>query len=192
MRCVVLDAMGVIFSAADDVADLLIPFVCASGGIVDAEAIKSTYIDASLGVISADEFWIAVGLEPTAEDEYLSKHSLVPGVTEFLRMAKDKDIPTWCLSNDVDRWSRKLRTSLEIDGLLSGAVISSEVRSRKPSPAIYQCLLDRSGYRATDIFFVDDREKNVEAALAMGIPSVKFSPGMGYPLLARQVFGNAL
>lgn len=42
MRCVVLDAMGVIYSAADDVAELLIPFVRASGGTVDAEGIKFT------------------------------------------------------------------------------------------------------------------------------------------------------
>ena len=27
MKCLVLDAMGVIFSAADDVAELLIPFI---------------------------------------------------------------------------------------------------------------------------------------------------------------------
>lgn len=192
MRCVVLDAMGVIFNASDDVVELLIPFVSASGGTVDAESIKLAYLDASLGVISADEFWIGVGLKPSVEDEYLSKHSLVPGVREFLRTVNDRNLPVWCLSNDVDRWSRKLRKSLEIDGLLSGAVISSEVRSRKPSPAIYQCLLDRSGYRAEDIFFVDDREKNVDAALAMGIPSVTFSLGTGYSLLAHQVFGSML
>jgi FMN phosphatase YigB (HAD superfamily) len=183
--------MGVIFSAADDVEELLIPFVRASGGILDAEVIRSRYIDASLGAISADEFWFAVGLNPTVEDEYLSKHSLMLGVKDFLQLAKDTVIPVWCLSNDVDRWSRNLRTSLEIDALLSGAVISSEVKSRKPSPAIYQCLLERSGYHAGDILFVDDREKNVEAALAMGIPCVKFSRATGYPLLARQVFGNA-
>jgi hypothetical protein len=129
--------MGVIFSAADDIAELLIPFACASGGTVDAEAIRSTYVDASLGVIGAGEFWIAVGLKPTAEDKSLSQHSLILGVKEFLQGAKDTRIPVWCLSNDIDRWSRKLRTSLGIDGLLSDAVISSEVQCRKPSPAIY-------------------------------------------------------
>ena len=146
----------------------------------------------SLGVISADEFWIGVGLDPSVEDEYLSKHALVPGVRDFLVMARDKDIPVWCLSNDVGRWSRKLRTSFEIDRLVCGAVISSDVRSRKPDSAIYQCLLDRTGYRAGDLLFVDDRAKNVEAALAMGIPSRTFSPDTGYPFLIRQVFGDAL
>ena len=32
MKCLVLDAMGVIFSAADDVAELLIPFIAEHGG----------------------------------------------------------------------------------------------------------------------------------------------------------------
>lgn len=190
MRCIVLDGMGVIFRAADDVAALLIPFVHESGGVDDDERIRSTYIDASLGLIGADDFWHAVGLTPGFEDEYLSGHSLVPGVMEFLQRARDNSMPVWCLSNDVARWSQKLRVSLGIDGLLSGVVISSEARARKPSRAIYQRFLDQSGYVGKDILFVDDRMQNVEAALAAGIPSVIFSAGTGYQLLARQVFGD--
>ena len=49
MKCIVLDAMGVIFRAADDVADLLIPFVREAGGNMNANEIESAYLDASLG-----------------------------------------------------------------------------------------------------------------------------------------------
>lgn len=44
--CVVLDAMGVMFAAADDVEDLLIPFVASRSGTVDAQRIRSAYLDA--------------------------------------------------------------------------------------------------------------------------------------------------
>lgn len=55
MKCLVLDAMGVIFQAADDVVELLIPFVTEYGG--EEDVVQSAYLDASLGRISADEFW---------------------------------------------------------------------------------------------------------------------------------------
>jgi HAD superfamily hydrolase (TIGR01509 family) len=187
MRCVVLDAMGVMFRAADDVAELLIPFVRANRGDTGAESIQSRYVEASLGTISADEFWRAVGLPPSVEDAYLARHTLMTGTREFLHRASELCVPVWCLSNDVERWSRKLRTRLGIDGLLSGTVISSDARARKPAADIYRYLLARSGYSAADLLFVDDRPANVEAARALGIPALQFGPDTGYRDLTRRL-----
>jgi FMN phosphatase YigB (HAD superfamily) len=189
MKCIVLDAMGVIFRAADDVADLLIPFVREAGGSTNAKEIESAYLDASLGIIEADDFWNRVGLAPLVEDNYLSRHSLVPGVARFLRNAKHQRIPVWCLSNDIDRWSRKLRVAFDIEGLLAGAIISSAVNVRKPDRRIYQFLLEQSGYRAEDLLFVDDRARNVEAAATIGIRSLRFSLDVGYGRLTEQLLG---
>lgn len=180
--------MGVIFRAADDVSELLIPFVAAAGGVTDDAIVASAYLDASRGTISPDEFWHRVGVDPLVEDAYLSRHSLVPGVRGFIAAAAGRGIPVWCLSNDVDRWSRKLRGSFEIEQFLAGAVISSAVGARKPDRAIYQCLIDRSGFRPEDLLFVDDRPANVEAAISMSIPSVRFEPAGGYRELQR-MFG---
>ena len=132
VACVALDAMGVLFRAADDVAELLIPFVRNRGGVEDAGAIQSAYVDASLGAITADAFWRNVGLRPSLEDEYLSGHALMPGAREILRLANDRGVPVWVLSNDVERWSRKLRDSFAIERWLSGSVISSDATARKP------------------------------------------------------------
>jgi HAD superfamily hydrolase (TIGR01509 family) len=187
MRCLVLDGMGVIFAAADDVAELLIPFVRAVGG--DPTKVDSAYLEASLGVIDADEFWVRVGLNASVEGQYLSGHTLVPGAREFLLRAKDSGIPVWCLSNDVARWSRTIREMLGIESLLCGAIISSDVRARKPDRFIYECLLERTGYRASELLFIDDRSKNVEAASRLGIRSARFSRVNGYEQLAADVFG---
>jgi FMN phosphatase YigB (HAD superfamily) len=189
MKCIVLDAMGVIFRAADDVADLLIPFVREAGGNMNANEIESAYLDASLGIIEADDFWNRVGLAPAVEDDYLSRHSLVPGVAGFLRNAKHQRIPVWCLSNDIDRWSRKLRAAFDIEDLLAGAIVSSAVNVRKPDRRIYQFLLDQSGYRADELLFVDDRARNVEAAATIGIRSLRFSLDAGYGPLTEQLLG---
>ena len=113
----------------------------------------------------------------------------MPGVARFLRNAKHQRIPVWCLSNDIDRWSRKLRAAFDIEGLLAGAIVSSAVNVRKPDRRIYQFLLEQSGYRAEDLLFVDDRAKNVEAAAAIGIRSLRFSLDVGYGRLTEQLLG---
>lgn len=181
--------MGVIFSAADDVAELLIPFVREAGG-ADANAVASAYRAASLGILGADAFWRAVGLTPEVEDVYLSRHSLVSGVVDLLECAARAGMPVWCLSNDIERWSMKLRGRLGIEASFAGAVISSQVGARKPDQAIYRHLVDRSGFAPRELFFVDDRPRNVEAAIAFGIPSVRFDPHVGYRQIKQQLFGS--
>lgn len=178
--CLVLDAMGVIFRSADDVAELLIPFIGEKSGSIDEEAIQSAYLEASLGEISPDGFWNRVNLAPDLEDEFLSRHSLNPGITELLSLAKDNGIPVWCLSNDVGRWSVKLRTNLGIENFLSGSIISGDVGIRKPDRAIYEQMIHSSGYKIEDFLFVDDREKNVTASRELGIETVMFDRESGF------------
>jgi len=180
MGCLVLDAMGVIFKSADDVAELLIPFIAEKSASVDEEVIQSAYLQASLGKISPDEFWQRVKVASELEDDFLSRHSLNPGITEIISLAKDNGISVWCLSNDVGRWSDKLRTSLGIEKFLQGSVISGDVGVRKPDKEIYEILIHASGYKVKDILFVDDREKNVIAAREAGIETVMFNPKTGF------------
>ena len=164
MSCLVLDAMGVIFKSADDVAELLMPFIVEKSGHVDGEAVQSAYLEASLGKISPDEFWRQVNVPPELEEEFLSRHSLMPGAREIMLQAKHRGISIWCLSNDVGRWSEKLRKNLGIERYLSGSIISGEVGFRKPGKEIYQILLDSCGCQVEEILFVDDRESNVLAS----------------------------
>lgn len=189
IECVVLDAMGVVFRAADDVAEVLVPFVRKRGGVEDVGAIEAAYLDASRGSITADAFWLKVGLSPSLEDDYLSGHALAPGAREFLALASDMDTPVWLLSNDVERWSRKLRSAFALNAWLCGAVISSDAAARKPDAAIYRYFMHRSGYDAPAILFVDDREKNVAAAAALGIHALQFGVNTGFASLTPHLRG---
>lgn len=180
MKCLVLDAMGVIFRSADDVGELLIPFIAEKAGSLDEAVIQSMYLQASLGKISADEFWNKVGLTPSLEDEYLARHSLTPGILELLNEARDRKMPVWCLSNDVGRWSDKLRSNLGIEEFLSGSVISGDAGVRKPDADIYKALIQACGCRVEDLLFVDDRQKNVIAAREAGIRTILFKPANGF------------
>lgn len=183
--------MGVIFAAADDVAELLVPFVRAQGGARDARIVEVAYLDASLGEIDADTFWRRVGLAPDVEPAYLSSHRLSPGTLEFLAQARGVNLPVWCLSNDVGRWSKHIRHALGVEPLLAGAVISSDARVRKPDPEIYERLLAETGYHPSELLFVDDRAKNVRSAVALGIPSIEFNGPHDYERLSAVLFARA-
>jgi putative hydrolase of the HAD superfamily len=54
-------------------------------------------------------------------------------------------------------------------------VLSYEVRSMKPEPAIYRAAIEAAGVPPAEIFFVDDRQENVDGALAAGIDAVLFT-----------------
>ena len=180
MSCLVLDAMGVILQSADDVAELLIPFISQKTGSSDEEAIQSAYLEASLGKLDPDEFWAQFNVPEESEDKYLSRHALNPGALELLVFAKENKTPVWCLSNDVGRWSDKLRSNLGIAEYLTGSIISGDVGVRKPDRIIYEILIDRSGYKMDELLFIDDREKNVIAAREIGIETVLYKPEEGF------------
>lgn len=174
-RVIVLDAMGVLYRAEDDVAELLVPFVEQQGSRADARHVAALYEQASLGHLEADAFWRTLGLDPRVEDDYLAGHSLNDGVSAFLQLAHGAGIDLWCLSNDVSRWSIKLRERFALDAFFVDFVISGDIGYRKPSAEAYRCLLDRTG--STPELFVDDRPGNVSVARSLGIPSVCFGTG---------------
>jgi HAD superfamily hydrolase (TIGR01509 family) len=192
MSCLALDAMGVIFQSADDVAELLIPFIAEKSGSINKEVIQSAYLQASLGKISPDEFWHRVNVASALEDEFLSRHSLTPGVKKLLSQARKSGISVWCLSNDVGRWSVKLRNNLGIEEFLDGSVISADVGIRKPDQQIYEILIQSCGYKVEDILFVDDREKNVIAAREFGIETAHFGPEVGFTDVKNWISRRAL
>jgi HAD superfamily hydrolase (TIGR01509 family) len=183
MKTLVLDAMGVIFAAGDDVVELLCPFVHEQGGIADDGPIEALYNDASLGRLSARRFWEEVQVDPALEDAYLRRHRLSIGLREFLRDAKSKVASIWCLSNDVSEWSRKLRELYDLHAHFKGFVISGDVGARKPDAAIYRELISQTGVPAENMVFIDDRPKNLDAAAALGFQAVQF--GKGTPKTSR-------
>lgn len=175
-RILALDAMGVLYRSGDDVGELLEPFVREHGG--DAGKVAEAYHAASLGEISPDLFWEQVGLSAELEDAYLERHELAPGVDAALRAAQDLFGGICCLSNDVSRWSLKLRRRFGLESRISGWFISGEMWLRKPDPRIYEQMIDGLGVAPGAVSFVDDREKNVAAARAAGINAVLFQPGV--------------
>ena len=54
-------------------------------------------------------------------------------------------------------------------------VWSYELRVTKPDPAIYRYALERLGTQPEETLFIDDREENVNAAIAVGMKGIVFT-----------------
>lgn len=171
-----LDAMGVLYATGDDVGDLLVPFAHDKGSSAVAAEIEQAYLAASLGQIDAEEFWWQIGLDPRLEDDYLRRHRLADGVREFLAAAGTVFGTVCCISNDVSRWSAKLRRSFAIEASISPWLVSGDLGIRKPDERIYRQAIARLGVPASRLYFVDDRVKNLDAARQLGINTILFDP----------------
>jgi FMN phosphatase YigB (HAD superfamily) len=189
---IVLDAMGVLYESGDDVAELLVPFVLQKKPNFPVPNIEAAYLAASLGEITAKDFWTAVGLSEALEEEYLQHHRVKSGVRNFLSWAASRKINVACLSNDVGRWSISLRKRFSLEEWITPWVISSEVRVRKPDLAVYKALIDRLACRPHEILFVDDREKNILAANSLGIHGVLLNQATAITESDFPVFSNFL
>ena len=171
----ILDAMGVLYEAGDDVAELLVPFVGRHGRAdLLAEAIDRDYVEASLGRMDTDTFWRRMGVDPALEDTYLAGHCLIDGTLEALAELKQRHGRLACLSNDVSSWSLKLRQRFGLESSIDHWFISGDLGLRKPSAEIYRLAADRLGVRPQAVVFVDDRLRNLDAAKAVGFNTVLF------------------
>ena len=176
MKVLVLDAMGVIYSVGDDVKDLLCPFIEEKGITKDIAEIEGLYDLASLGKMSASEFWEAIDLAPTLEDEYLQRYTLTDGLIDFLKAINWQGFHVWCLSNDLSEWSRKLRTRFGLVNYFRGFIISGDVGIRKPDRAIFEYLVRQLDVSPDNAVFVDDQRKNLDTAAGLGFKTVLFAP----------------
>lgn len=174
MRVLALDAMGVIFRSADDVAELLVPFVHAKGSPLSAAEIETLYLAASLGELSSDGLWVACGLKEGLDDEYCRGHELTPGIRELMADAACAGLRIVAFTNDVSAWSRVLRSRFRLDDAIPEWVVSADIGLRKPDLRAYARLLERVGCAAGDVCFFDDRRANVDAARSVGIQAHLF------------------
>ncbi|GAA3202813.1 HAD family hydrolase [Nonomuraea helvata] len=173
MKTVLFDAMGVLYRYGNVQGRVLIPYLRAQGCGAPEEEIRAAYRAATLGHLTTDEFWSALGL--TARDEhYCREHALTEGTREALDALAHDGLEPACLSNDTAAWSAILRRRFGLDGRIRRWFISSDLGARKPDPAAYRAVLDALGLPAEEVLFVDDRPVNLAPARALGMRTILY------------------
>lgn len=176
IRWLVLDAMGVIYRAGDDVAELLIPYLRGNGCQLDGAEIEALYLDASLGRMTSAQFWHRCGVDGS-DNDYITGHSLSSDIKDLLEEVTARGIRVACLSNDVSEWAALQRDHFGLAEFIDPWCISGDIGVRKPDAGAFLTLLGMIGAEPGECLFVDDRPKNIDAARAVGFHTVLFDTG---------------
>ena len=98
----------------------------------------------------------------------------IPGMVELIRHYKAQGYGIYLLSN-----ASVLQPSYwpDIPGseYFDGMVVSALERCVKPEPEIFHILLQRYGLDVADCVFIDDMQRNVDGAEAVGMRGTRFT-----------------
>lgn len=136
---------------------------------------------ATLGKATTEDVWQEVGrrldLSPTEmskmQEEIWSGYEWNTHLLDFIRSLKP-DYKTGVLS---DAWANAGEGMADVinHDLFDVIVFSSEVGMQKPDPEIYRLALSRLKVKPQEAIFLDDRERNVDGALSVGMHGLLFT-----------------
>ena len=140
-------------------------------------------IQFELGKLSPDQFaekfFGALGAECDPQDLMDGMSTIFSpneAIYPLIRNLNDQGIPLGVLSNTCPaHWDWVIRQYPILTQSFSIRVLSFEVQSMKPDAAIYQAAIESANTDASNIFFMDDRQENVDGALEAGIDAVLYS-----------------
>jgi epoxide hydrolase-like predicted phosphatase len=107
------------------------------------------------------------------ERYFFDLFSLDEGLIDYIRSSRPQFKAAIC-SNFSSLLRPLLEKKWKIVDAFDVVVISSEVKLLKPDPRIYQLTLKRLHVKPEEAIFIDDTEKNVLGAQALGIHGILF------------------
>ncbi|OWM72331.1 hypothetical protein CDL15_Pgr018216 [Punica granatum] len=100
-------------------------------------------------------------------------YSYIDGVEELLHDLRESHYKMHAFTN-YPVWYQIIEDKLRISKFLSWTFCSCKLGKRKPDPNFYTDVVRHLEVDPSDCIFVDDRLKNVEAALEVGIVGLQF------------------
>ena len=170
--------------------------------IIDACHQKGIWGDMEEGRITADQFrqTILAGSFESAvpQDVDDAVGTILVGIPEYKvallkRLAEDYDI--YMLSNNnpiaTDRARRIFAAAgIDMDKDFRKCYLSYQMKMLKPSHEFYKAVMDDIALPSENLLFIDDSQKNVDAANAAGLPAVFYQPGTDMTVLLAYALGE--
>lgn len=107
------------------------------------------------------------------EEQFWAGDTLDGELVDFIRALRPS-IKTALLSNAWDELRDTLQRRWKILDIFDEVAISAELKMKKPEAEIYEWIANRLGVVPEEAVFVDDMERNIEAAQAAGLKGVRF------------------
>ena len=141
------------------------------------------------GLVTADEFRAYVlersnpGAQPHLVDESLWRIlvSIEPKKVDLLKKLSQK-YDLYMLSNNNPVCLPRAEVIFAEAGFpmyegFKKCYISSEMKALKPSEKFYKAVVEDIALPAEEMLFIDDSQRNVDGAIAAGLPAVYYKPG---------------
>jgi putative hydrolase of the HAD superfamily len=98
-----------------------------------------------------------------------------PAMLDWQQRLKERGILTGILSNMGDAVLENIEREFDWIKRFDARVWSYQLGIAKPDPEIYRHILKELGVEAGEALFLDDKQVNVDAALALGMKALLFS-----------------
>ena len=153
---------------------------------LDAFCQQGIFGDLEIGRISTEEFRVElgkiIGHEVTADECYYAWHGYVENVPQrnldALLDLRAKGYKV-CLLSNTNPYMMQWAMSKDFDGnghsieyYFDHLYLSYQCKQMKPSPEIFRMMLEGQQSTPEETLFIDDGQKNIEAAKALGIQTL--------------------
>lgn len=120
---------------------------------------------------------------PRLHEEWQAAQALIAPNVELIRTLRPR-YRLSVLSNADLSLRGRLEAEIKIHHLFDDIVCSAEVGMAKPEAAVYRLAAERLGVRPERCLFVDDWDRNVDAARSVGMSAVLYRADEGHDLAA--------
>lgn len=150
--------------------------------LADATVKSPMWNEMDRGAMSDEELLAGfIENDPSIEKEIREVFQNVQGMVRrydyaipWIHELKEKGCGIYIISNFAHKAHMECADALDFLKEVDGAILSYQVKLIKPSPEIYRLLCSKFGLEASECVFIDDVEKNVEAAKAEGMEGIVF------------------
>lgn len=205
IKAIVFDLGGVLIDL--DIEDCKSAFKALLGyhaidDIIDPCHQRGIYGELEAGALSAEDFRKIVLAEsnPGSTENLVDEamwHILVgmsPYKAELLnKLSESYDLYLLSNNNPICM-PRSLQIFEEagapMDKVFKKCFLSYEMKTMKPSETFYKSVISQIGLPSEEMLFIDDSQKNVDGAIAAGLPAVYYKPGSNLSALLAEALDN--
>lgn len=163
---------------------------------------KGIWGDLEEGMLSAEDFRkiVLADSRPDAQPEDVDKamwrilSGIAPYKAELLKkLAKKYDLyllsnnNSICLPCSAGMFDE---VGAPLDEVFKKCFYSFEMKALKPSEKFYKAVIEQIGLPGEQMLFIDDSQKNVDGAIAAGLPAVYYQPGTDLSALLADVLSD--
>ena len=99
----------------------------------------------------------------------------ITDTVDIVQLFKEKGFPLFCLSNWSAETFPRARRKYPFFDMFDDIILSGEVKLNKPDPAIFNLLLNKTGYSAPECILIDDAQPNIDTAKKLGFVAAHFT-----------------